>query len=220
MRQYRRSLVLSAAALAVLLLCPGMQATTIKLTGNYSSNYGGILVGPYLGSLDGGPDLPVFCLDLHLDTYVNTTYAGSLYTPSTPAEEEAAFLASYSLFLGAPSSDPGMVKNVEGPISLAIWQLMGTMGNTPHDPAAQPYIQLAESAYANHRIPESFLDRVSVWTPNQAGSSQRFITAVRDDSMIEGAVPEPGTSIFFGIGVLLLALRHHRKRWTWSRKRV
>ena len=103
----------------------GMQATTIKLTGNYSWNYEGIAVGPYLASLNGAPDLSVFCLDLHISTGVQTTYTGGLTTPSTEAEEEAAFLASYSLYLGVPSSLPTIVNNVEGPISLAIWQLMG-----------------------------------------------------------------------------------------------
>ena len=102
-----------------------MQATTIKLTGNYSWNYEGIAVGPYLASLNGAPDLSVFCLDLHISTGVQTTYTGGLTTPSTEAEEEAAFLASYSLYLGVPSSLPTIVNNVEGPISLAIWQLMG-----------------------------------------------------------------------------------------------
>src|ERR1035438_6894894 len=56
------------------------------------------------------------------------------------------------------------------------------------------------------RIPESFLDRVSVWTPQTPGSSQRFITALRDDSMIEDAVPEPGTALFLSSGLLLLVL--------------
>jgi hypothetical protein len=214
MRPNHRSLVLAAGVALAILLCPGTQATTIKITGNYSWSYEGIAVGPYLGSLDGGPDLPVFCLDLHLDTYVNTTYAGSLYKPSTQAEEEVAFLAAYSLYLGAPSSDAAMVNNVEGPISLAIWQLMGTMGSTPPDPAAQPYVQLAQSAYSQGRIPEAFLDKVSIWTPDQADSSQRFLIAARDDSMVEGAVPEAGTAILFGIGALLLLLRYQRKRWT------
>jgi hypothetical protein len=207
MRSYTRSFILTAVVIPViLLLCPSMQASTIDLTGNYSWNYQGIVVGPYLASLDGGPDLSVFCLDLHLETYVNTTYMGNLTTPSTPAEDEAAFLASYSLYLGAPSSLPAMVNNVEGPVSLAIWQLMGTMGDTKPDPASLPYIQLAQSAYSQGRIPESFLDRVSVWTPQTPGSSQRFITALRDDSMIEDAVPEPGAALFLGSGLLLLVL--------------
>jgi hypothetical protein len=208
MRPYGRNFILTAAAgtLAILLLCPSLQATTIKLTGNYSWTYQGIIVGPYRASLDGVPDFSVFCLDLHLNTYVNTTYAGGLTTPSTQAEEEAAFLASYSLYLGAPSSLPTMVNNVEGPISLAIWELMGTLGATKPDPAAAPYILLAQSAYSQGLIPAAFLSNVSIWTPDQPGSEQRFMTAVRDDSMIESALPEPATAVFLGTGVLLLAL--------------
>ena len=208
MRTYSRNFILTAAAgtLAILPLCPSMQATTIKLTGNYSWNYEGIAVGPYLASLNGGPDLSVFCLDLHIDTGVQTTYAGGLTTPSTQAEEEAAFLASYSLYLGAPSSDPTMVNNVEGPISMAIWQLMGTMGDTRPDPAAAPYIQFAQYAYSHDLIPTAFMTSVSIWTPEQLSSQQRFMTAVRDDSMIQSALPEPGTAVFLGTGLLLLAL--------------
>src|ERR1035437_9822688 len=170
MRSYTRSFILTAVVIpALLLLCPSMQASTIELTGNYSWNYEGIVVGPYLASLDGGPDLSVFCLDLHLETYVNTTYMGNLTTPSTPAEDEAAFLASYSLYLGAPSSLPAMVNNVEGPVSQAIWQLMGTLGATSPDPAALPYIQFAQYAYSHDLIPAAFLTSVSIWSPEQPG---------------------------------------------------
>ena len=195
-----------AGAIAFLLLCPSMRATTIKLTGNFNWNYDGINVGPYLASLNGGPDLSVFCLDLHTDTYVNTTYAGSLSIPSTQAEEEAAFLASYALYLGAPSSNPTLIDNVEGPISFAIWQLMGTLSPTVPDPAAAPYIQLAQYAYSHDLIRNEFLNKVSIWIPDQAGNSQRFVTAVRYDAMFENATPEPGTAVFLGSGALLLVL--------------
>jgi hypothetical protein len=208
MRPYNRNFILTAAAgtLAILLLCPSMQATTIKLTGDHSWNYEGIAVGPYLASLNGAPDLSVFCLDLHISTYVQTTYSGGLPTPSTEAEEEAAFLASYSLYLGAPSSLPTILNNVEGPMSLAIWQLMRTMGDTKPDPAAAPYVQFAQYAYSHDLIPTTFLASVSIWTPDLPGSEQRFMTAVRDDSMIETVLPEPGTAVFLGTGVLLLGL--------------
>ena len=207
MRPYSRNFILTAAGtLAILLLCPSVQATTIMITGNYSWNYQGNVVGPYLASLNGGPDLPVFCLDLHIDTYVNTTYAGSLSTPTTQLEEEAAFLASYSLYSGAPSSNLSVVNQVEGPISMAIWELMGTLGSTQPDPAAAVYIQMAQSAYSEGRIPAAFLRNVSIWTPDQPGSEQRFMTAFRDDSMIQEVVPEPGTAVFLGTGVLLVAL--------------
>ena len=67
-------------------------------------------------------------------------------------------------------------------------------------------LRLAQYAYPHDLIPTTFLTSVSIWTPDQPGSQQRFMTAVRDDSMIETALPEPGTAAFLGTGVLLLAL--------------
>jgi hypothetical protein len=206
--------------LVVLLLSPRLDASSITLTGNPTFAYEGILVGPYAATLDTDPNSLVFCLDLHLDSYVGTRYDGSLFAPQTQGEKEAAFLASYSLYLGAPSG--GLVNSVEGPISMAIWQLMGTMGATPNDPAAQPYIQLAQFADSNNAITPSFLGDVSIWTPTPAGSSQRFVTAIRKDSLIFDALredlaaldnaPEPGTIVLLSIGVLLMAFGGIRRR--------
>jgi MYXO-CTERM domain-containing protein len=67
-------------------------------------------------------------------------------------------------------------------------------------------LRLAQYAYPHDLIPTTFLTSVSIWTPDQPGSQQRFMTAVRDDSMIQSALPEPGTAVFLGTGVLLLAL--------------
>lgn len=220
MRLYTRNFILTAVStLAILVFCPTLQASSITLTGNPSFDYKGILVGPYAATLD--PDIKtlVFCLDLHINTYVGTNYQGNLSTPNTPAEEEAAFLAAYSLYLGAPSGS--LVNSVEGPISMATWQLMGTLdqnGNhTLPDPKAAPYIQLAQSAYSSDLITAEFLHSVSIWTPDTGVISQRFITAVPNDDMIRSAIPEPGTVVFLGTGVLLMALSHaiakrHRTR--------
>lgn len=211
MRLTIRNLILTAAcSLTILHLCPSMQASTLTLTGNPTFGYQGILVGPYAATLAGDPDMFVFCLDLHIATYLDTSYEGNLSTPNTPAEEEAAFLAAYSLYLGAPSG--GLVNTVEGPISMAIWQLMGTMGATPLDPAAQPYVQLAQSAYSSGLITDEFLRSVSIWTPNRDVTSQRFITAVRDDGVTQSAIPEPGTVVFLLTGVLFMALSRVRRR--------
>jgi hypothetical protein len=206
--------------LVILLVSPRLDASSITLTGNPTFAYEGILVGPYAATLDTDPNSLVFCLDLHLDSYVGTRYDGSLTAPQTQREKEAAFLASYSLYLGAPSG--GLVNSVEGPISMAIWQLMGTMGTTPNDPAAQPYIQLAQFADSDNAITPSFLGDVSIWTPTPAGSSQRFVTAIRKDSLIFDALredlaaldnaPEPGTIVLLSIGVLLMAFGGIRRR--------
>jgi hypothetical protein len=199
-----RKSILTVIGMLVLLLCPSSHATILNLTGNPSFGYQGILVGPYAATLGNDPNFWVFCLDLHLDTYVGATYDGNMSSPQTPAEQEVAFLASYALYLGAPSG--GLVNNVEGPISMAIWQLMGTMGPTAPDPAAQPYIELAQAAYSDDLITPEFLSAVAIWTPSPEGSSQRFVTAIRDDSVILDAVPEPGTLVFMGSCVVLLAL--------------
>jgi hypothetical protein len=220
MRPYTRNFILTAVStLAILLLCPTVKATSLQLTGSPNFGYQGILVGPYAATLGTDPNLLVFCLDLHLDTSVGTTYEGNLSSPHTQVEEEAAFLASYSLYLGAPRGD--LVNNVEGPISMAIWQLMGTMGATPLDPAAQQYIHIAQSAYASGLITPAFLSSVNIWTPSPVGSVQRFVTAVRDDSMsltivpndsITSPTPEPGSMVFLASGVLLIALSRVRRR--------
>lgn len=210
-------ILIGAGLLAAILVCPCAKATTIVLTGNYDWTYRGIPVGPYQASLNGTRNLLVYCMDLHIETGVNTTYNGSVSTPDTQGEEEAAFLASYSLYLGAASSDTKIVNAVEGPIAMAIWQLMGTLGSTAPDPAAQPYVLLAQNAYAQGLLTPAFLNKVSIWTPNVASSSQRFVTAVRDDSVIKGVVPEPGTALYLGSGVLLAwisAVVFRRKRQT------
>jgi hypothetical protein len=67
-------------------------------------------------------------------------------------------------------------------------------------------LRVAQYAYSHGLIPAAFLTSVSIWTPDQPSSQQRFMTAVRDDSMVQSALPEPGTAVFLGTGVLLLAL--------------
>lgn len=216
MRMYTRNLILIASTLTILFACPTLQASTITLSGNPHPNYGyqGILVGPYVATLEDDPNNLVFCLDLHINSYVNTAYAGTLSRPGSQEEKEAAYLAAYSLYLGAPSAS--LVQTVQGPISMAIWQIMGTLdldGNhTPPDPAAAPYIRLAESAYSSGRISDEFLSDVKIWSPASGVNSQRFITAVRDDDLFESTVPEPGTWIFLGSGILLMGLSRIGRR--------
>jgi hypothetical protein len=223
----RNSILTAASALGLLIACPTLQAnTTLVLTGNTNWTYtdvrgDSVSAGPYLATLGVTPNVLVYCLDLHMTTIVGQTYNGNVTTlaalaaqPTPPAnlaqEEEAAFLASYSLYLGAPSA--GLINSVEGPISMAIWQLMGTLAPTQTDPAAAPFIQLAQYAYTHHLITTSFLSSVQVWTPAVAGTSQSFLTAVRDDNMIRSAVPEPGTVVFLSTGVLLMLVGKLRRR--------
>lgn len=156
--------------------------------------------------------------------------------------EEAAFLASLMMYeakqdgikLGhsGTGGNPTLtqtatmtvgefVSQVEGPISYAVWQIMGTLGNLAQDPNAQPHVAEAQAAwtnvlqYSSSPLMMTFNSSVIVFSrvngsPNYNSPSQRFITAFYDNDLIEAA-PEPGTMVLFGTGVLPMALRCARR---------
>ena len=179
----------------VLLLCAVAPATTITITGAPFS-YDGVAVGPYYATLDGVPNILVFCLDMNLSTQIGQSYAGGLSLSNDQTLEEVSFLAAYALQNGAP--DVNQVNSLEGPVSLAIWQIMGTSDVAP-DLAAQPFVLMAQDAYVHGQIPQALLDRVVVWSPALPGASQRFL---RVDPETES--PEPGTILFIALGLLMI----------------
>lgn len=217
--QYFNSLLAAFVVCGALILgcTPARANSTLTITGNLDQVYNGsINAGPYHVTLTGDnlPDttsgLLVFCLDDTKTTFLGVTYTGALNAPASQIEEEAAFLAAYSLSKGAPSSDPEIVSDVEGPISLAIWQLMGTLGTQAVDPKALQYIQIAEYAFTHGLITNDFLAQVRVFVPD--ANIQPFILAVRDDAMIHNATPEPGTWLLLVTGIGLIALGRRRSR--------
>jgi len=204
----------AAVAVAAVLLTTCARADTFKLTGDPGQVYNGENVGPYPVSLDGFSHL-AFCLDESLTSIWGVTYDGTVHSPNTQAEEEAAFLASYALYDGAPSSNSNSVNTVEGPISYAIWEIM-TPSLTLSLPAsvvaaASPFINLAEYAYGAHLIDSTFLSSVAIFVPTTPGI-QRFVMAVSDPVMDHSAIPEPSTIVLFGTGVLLIGLGRFRRR--------
>jgi hypothetical protein len=184
----------------------------------------GVPVGPYPGTLTGSSLLFFYCMDMALPANWNTAYNGSDANPTTQVEEEAAFLATLEMFDGGSSSNQTFVNQVEGPISLAIWELFGNMGSYPNDPAADQYIQQAQYAW-NHllnnpqntpaqvALVQNWLAQVLIFTPNPSGT-QRFLGAYQDNALVLAAQPEPGTIILFLTGLGLVALgRIRQPKW-------
>jgi hypothetical protein len=202
--KFNGSALAGCAALAAgLMLASTSQATTFTLGGDVGQRYTygstTIPAGPYPGQLtgDGASNaLLYYCLDENLTAVYGTSYTGTVHTPNTVAEDEVAFLAAYSLTHGSPGNVA-----VDGAISMAIWQIMGTLG-IPTDPAAAQYLTLAQNAYANGQITAAFLANFQVFVPTQGGV-QRFITVVA--TQVPGGqqnTPEPATYVLFGAGLM------------------
>ena len=203
------------ASLLYLLTCsPALFGSTFTLGPDPNQMFDSENVGPYYGTLTGSSAVGFFCLDDELTAYFGASYSGTVAAPTTQPEEEAAFLAAYSLYLGSPSSNPGIVQSVEGPISFAIWQIMGTLGSKPPDPAAQPFVATAEYAYSHNLIPQSYLSTVLIFSPYDQ-NIQRFIAVVPASEMILSAVPEPASITVAAAGLWVLlprALARRRRR--------
>lgn len=167
-------------------------------------------VGPYPGTLTNtqASVQGFFCLDEDLSSTFGARYSGTESVPLTPQEQEAAFLASLAMQL---------THTEDGPISFAIWQIMGTLGTHPQDPAAQKYVELANYAYANSLICSHLLNQAIIFTPAD-DTVQRFISAVSDTFDVQTALvamnadtvatPEPSTWNTAGLCLVLLCFRH------------
>lgn len=220
----RHHILIALSAVIVLLLCPALQANQTITLVDTPNHYAGESVGPYTASISGViGNLLVFCLDGNKttsgtttgDLKLFTTLAGGQTTALNQKEEEAAFLAAYSLTL-----DPTRTTNVntvEGPISLAIWSIMGTLPSNltltlAQTTAMNSYVTLAQNIVTNNPLysaSSAFMSTVSIWIPTNTNANQRFITV---STLPPGSVPEPGTIVFLSTGVVLLALSRIRRR--------
>ena len=238
-----RLIALSICLCAFLAFSTTLSADTFQfVVGNVSAgnlgNYtptGGVSMpdGPYPGTLTDtttstvSPNSLFFCLTGNKS--LNTTETGTEAAPSTPALEEAAFLASLmltdavadSVTVGTTGSGSGKYvtltgtggnisnfKTLLGPIQTAIWYVMGTLPSGDNwttvssitDTATKNLVTEAQADYTRYSY-----SNVQVFTTTSGG--QNFISV---DSL-SSSVPEPGTMVLFGAGALLMGLGCSRR---------
>lgn len=197
-------------------------------------------VGPYPGTLTDTTDNTVLpfgqfmCLDGNILTDWSSTLTGTVSHPDDQADDEAAFLASLLLYdatemgvtlpsSSAPNPSPtytqAFMNAYSGPITFAIWQIMGTLPNgVPLPAGTQAFVNDAVNVYNtifnNPSSPEyaagqTFLSSVDIFTPTPPGSNQRFI-AVVPDPLFPSPTPEPRTWGLLAAGLLLAGLNRKR----------
>lgn len=210
-----RSVRCGLALMAGLFVAAGTAAASpivFSLGADPGQDYLGETVGPYSGTLTHSIATGFFCLDQNLASSFNTRYSGTVAAPNTWQEKEAAFLAAVAVHLN---------HTADGPISFAIWQVMGTA--TVTDPAAAPWLEMAEFAWQRGLITPGFLQQVLIFTPSDP-QIQRFITGIpgcEDVSTVMRALedsvsetPEPSTFVlgFSALGVAMTTARRRRTR--------
>jgi hypothetical protein len=188
----------------------------------------------------------LFCLDGNLTDYFTYQYDGTVESlsslsadPNFESDEQAAFLASLVMYeanqdkitisvsgvgsggyltqtANGTMSITDFVNNVEGPVSEAIWEIMGTQDSTQlaaatNNSAVEAYLLEANNAYSEflqypaNPLVQAFNSSVMIFIPNATiPPTQRFFTAYGDVS--DMLAPEPGTMVLFGTGFLLTAL--------------
>jgi hypothetical protein len=166
-----------------------------------------IPVDPYITYVNGsGYDNALaytFCYDFNSPTYVGVEYSGTLETLTDTATLEATYLVNEMMDDGGVSAP----LSSRGPISEAIWEIMNPSSDTslaqyPTDPAALPYEAEAVMAVASGSWTTTDSAFYAVWVP-QDPTIQRF--AVVFPTEIADSIPEPGSFVLMGLGLLGLA---------------
>jgi len=137
------------------------------------------------------------CYDINNPNYLGRTYYGTLAYSTTPAEIEISWLADQVRV--TPLSDSATL----GALSNAMWELgfpsstNAEGGYLPIDPAAAPWISLAQIAVANGYKPDTI-----IFIPDDS-NTQRFGFITSTIPLTPS--PEPGTLALIGSGVLGMA---------------
>jgi PEP-CTERM motif len=239
MKSTTRSWLLAVAA-AVLCLTPNARADNLDLTspGN-GANAAGIYVGPYQGTINGGPVTSIICDDFVHDSYVGETWqatatnlgtgnlgatGSTLYgkefgaTVATADYDAAAYLANQLL-------TPGISTTTQTDLQYAIWYLfdptqvasyLATFGSTYSGllSAAEGDVAAAWLAESNPTtaLTAAELAEFTIYTPTNVTSCPNGAGQCGLPQEFIVRTPEPSTLLLLGAGLCFLLVIARRKK--------
>jgi hypothetical protein len=239
MKSMTRSWLLAVAA-AVLCLTPNAKADNLDLIspGN-GANAAGIYVGPYQGTINGGPLTSIICDDFVHDSYVGETWqatatnlgTGNLGTTgSTLYGQEmgvTAATADYQVaaYLATELLTPNISTTTQTDLQYAIWYLfdptqvssyLSGFGSTYSGllAAAQADVTAAMTAEGNPNtaLTAAELAEFTIYTPTNVTSCPIGAGQCGLPQEFIVHTPEPSTLLLLGAGLCFLLVIARRKK--------